>query len=74
MEVHAIKTGMLYDSDTVKTVCETLGSSPSVPLIVDPVCVSTSGHTLLEPDAIGTIIDSLLPLATIITPNWFEME
>lgn len=44
------------------------------PLIVDPVCVSTSGHTLLQHDAVQTLINDLFPLATLITPNKSEAE
>lgn len=39
------------------------------PVVVDPVMVSTSGHTLLSEDAIATLTEKLLPLATVITPN-----
>ncbi|KAI0296853.1 hypothetical protein BC826DRAFT_1003347 [Russula brevipes] len=41
-------------------------------LVMDPVCVSTSGHALLEPDAIGTFVSELLPLAAVLTPNTSE--
>lgn len=44
------------------------------PLVIDPVCVSTSGHTLLDPSAVNTMITSLFPLATLITPNKSEAE
>lgn len=39
------------------------------PVIVDPVMISTSGHILLSEDAIDTLRDELLPLATVLTPN-----
>ena len=38
-------------------------------LVVDPVMVATSGHRLLEPDAVEAIKRELIPLATLITPN-----
>lgn len=50
------------------------GSTQVAPLVVDPVCVSTSGHTLLEPSSIDTMISSLFPLSTLITPNKSEAE
>lgn len=54
---------------------ESNGSSIRLPpLIIDPVCVSTSGHTLLDPSAVTTMITSLFPLATLITPNKSEAE
>ncbi|KAI0781506.1 Phosphomethylpyrimidine kinase-domain-containing protein [Trametes elegans] len=79
IEVRAIKTGMLFDADNTRTVARTLkdhyADAKSVPpLVVDPVCVSTSGHTLLAPDAVQVLIDELCPLATLITPNKPEAE
>ncbi|KAI0766093.1 Ribokinase-like protein [Trametes elegans] len=79
IEVHAIKTGMLFDANNTRTVARTLKShyanARSVPpLVVDPVCVSKSGHTLLAPDAVQVLIDELCPLATLITPNKREAE
>lgn len=78
LDVRAIKTGMLYDAETAKTVVNTLKSrfSPSgiPPLVCDPVCVSTSGHTLLCEDALEILISGLFPLSTLITPNKSEAE
>jgi hydroxymethylpyrimidine/phosphomethylpyrimidine kinase len=44
------------------------------PLVCDPVCVSTSGHTLLAPEALEVIVRDLFPLTTLITPNKSEAE
>lgn len=79
IEVHAVKTGMLFDANNTRTVARTLKShyanARSVPpLVVDPVCVSKSGHTLLALDAVQVLIDELCPLATLITPNKREAE
>jgi hydroxymethylpyrimidine/phosphomethylpyrimidine kinase len=41
-------------------------------LVIDPVCVSTSGHTLLEHGALSALVTELLPLATVLTPNASE--
>lgn len=72
----AIKTGMLFNAAVTQTVIDTLeefyGGFPH--LVVDPVCVSTSGHTLLDPSALSIIRQRLLPLATVITPNKPEAE
>ena len=47
-----------------------------IPLVVDPVLISKHGHLLVdedaEPGAIVALRDQLMPLATVITPNWFE--
>ena len=73
IDVAAIKTGMLANADVVRAMSRMLRALPSLPpLVIDPVCVSTSGHTLLERDAVCTLITELLPLATVLTPNTSE--
>jgi hydroxymethylpyrimidine/phosphomethylpyrimidine kinase / thiaminase len=81
INVAAIKTGMLANADIIHTVAHTLKallpSQKSPPLLVlDPVCVSTSGHALLnsQNDALDVLIEELLPLATVLTPNTTEAE
>ncbi len=65
-----IKTGMLANAAIVRTVAETLKEyAPGIPLVVDPVMVSTSGSVLLKPDAERTLISRLIPMATLVTPN-----
>jgi hydroxymethylpyrimidine/phosphomethylpyrimidine kinase len=68
----AAKTGMLYSHECICAVHEHLPMD--IPLVVDPVMVSTSRHVLLDPDSIGTLIDLLLPRALIVTPNIPEAE
>ncbi len=66
----AIKIGMLHSSELIRTVISTLGEYPEVTrIVVDPVMVATSGDPLLMPEAVATLRDELLPLATVITPN-----
>lgn len=69
---------MLYNAETVKAVAELLktrfSSSSPLPLVCDPVCVSTSGHSLLHEDAVEVLISQLFPLSTLITPNKSEAE
>ncbi|THH13095.1 hypothetical protein EW146_g7093 [Bondarzewia mesenterica] len=76
--IKAIKTGMLFDKGITSSVANALRSTYATssvpPLVCDPVCVSTSGHTLLQPDAVDTMIHELFPLATVITPNKSEAE
>ena len=72
-----MKTGMLYDEATIRAVASTLRKyckEKAVPLVCDPVCVSTSGHALLVDGALGSLIDEMLPLVTLITPNKSEAE
>jgi hydroxymethylpyrimidine/phosphomethylpyrimidine kinase len=68
----AIKTGMLANTEIIKAVEETVPKD--VPLVIDPVMISTSGYRLLNDDAICDICERLIPLAHLITPNIPEAE
>lgn len=71
----AIKTGMLANAAIVKVVAETLREyAKGIPLVVDPVMVSTSGAALLKPNAEKALIKELFPLATLVTPNLPETK
>jgi hydroxymethylpyrimidine/phosphomethylpyrimidine kinase len=67
--VDAVKIGMLGTADTVRAVREALGLLEGVPVVIDPVMVSESGAVLLDDAARAAIVDELLPLASVITPN-----
>jgi hydroxymethylpyrimidine/phosphomethylpyrimidine kinase len=74
--VAAVKTGMLLSSSIIHSVASSLEQSlalRSVPVVIDPVMIATSGTPLLNPDAIQTYRDRLFPLATLITPNADEL-
>ena len=68
----AVKTGMLYSAAIVRVVAEFFRRRQGVPLVVDPVMVSTSGAELLEAAGVKALCEKLLPLATLITPNLDE--
>lgn len=69
----AIKTGMLASARLVETVAGVL-VDVDVPIVVDPVGVSKHGDSLLQPDAVRAVRDRLVPLATVVTPNLWEVE
>ncbi|MEO7934165.1 MAG: bifunctional hydroxymethylpyrimidine kinase/phosphomethylpyrimidine kinase [Chthoniobacterales bacterium] len=69
--VTALKTGMLFSTEIIEAVVAALQSS-SIPLVVDPVMVATSGDTLLQASAVEAYRTKLLPRATLITPNLDE--
>jgi hydroxymethylpyrimidine/phosphomethylpyrimidine kinase len=69
--VDAAKTGMLFSARIIETVAGFLAERP-VPLVVDPVMVAASGAQLLQDDAVAVLVDRLLPLATVVTPNLHE--
>ena len=65
-----IKTGMLHNAAVIETVVDTLDTAAAtIPLVVDPVMYAKSGDSLLDPAARATLIQRLLPRATLITPN-----
>ncbi len=72
--VDAAKTGMLSSADIVSAVSGCIRRKSVDKLIVDPVMVAKSGDRLLSPDAEKTLIDELLPLALVVTPNIPEAE
>lgn len=72
IDVGAIKTGMLATAEIISAVADSLHRCPQIPFVLDPVMVATSGDRLLAEDAIQTLIEKLLPLATLITPNLHE--
>jgi hydroxymethylpyrimidine/phosphomethylpyrimidine kinase len=67
-----VKTGMLGKADIVSAVAAAIREYSLANYVLDPVMVATSGDILLETDAIGMIRDSLLPLASLVTPNVHE--
>ncbi len=73
-EIAAIKTGMLPSAEVIAAVAEELAARPALPLVVDPVIRSTSGYDLIDDEALGVLIEKLLPLATVVTPNAVEAE
>ncbi|MGA2378137.1 MAG: bifunctional hydroxymethylpyrimidine kinase/phosphomethylpyrimidine kinase [Spirochaetia bacterium] len=70
----AVKTGMLTNTRIIEAVAAKIIEHGLRPLVVDPVMVAKSGDALLEPEARDALISSLLPLATVVTPNLPEAE
>ena len=74
--IDAIKIGMLGDEATIDAVVEALDVAEryrgGVPVVVDPVMVSESGATLLDPNAKAALIERILPRASVATPNLLE--
>lgn len=67
--IGAVKTGMLANAELIEAAADRLSRQPSVPKVVDPVMVATSGARLLEDSAVETLKRRLAPLATLLTPN-----
>jgi hydroxymethylpyrimidine/phosphomethylpyrimidine kinase len=72
--IAAIKTGMLSNATITRTVARQLRAHPPRWLVVDPVMIATSGARLLDSGAVRSLLDELIPLADILTPNLPEAE
>lgn len=70
----AAKTGMLGNAAIVRVVAAKLREYGVGNLVVDPVMVAKSGDRLLREEAVAALIDDLLPLARVVTPNLPEAE
>jgi hydroxymethylpyrimidine/phosphomethylpyrimidine kinase len=71
--IRAVKTGMLGGEAAVSAAATGLERwAKGIPIIVDPVMLSTSGSRLLEKDAETALAEKLVPLAALITPNLEE--
>ncbi len=73
-DIQAIKIGMLGTAENIATVADWLASGPAVPVVLDPVLRSSSGQSLLAPDAMDLFTKALLPRATLVTPNLAEAK
>lgn len=65
----AVKIGMVSNKEIVEGIVENLKKYKAKKIVVDPVMVSTSGSVLLQEDAISILVNELIPIATVITPN-----
>lgn len=70
----AIKIGMLHSAEVVRTVADMIEKYGIRNVVLDPVMVSTSGHRLIEEEAVEVIKSRLMPLSRVITPNIPEAE
>jgi hydroxymethylpyrimidine/phosphomethylpyrimidine kinase len=66
----AIKIGMLFNAPIIETVADFLKKNAlHIPIILDPVMVAKSGDHLLQPEALFSLKETLIPLCHMITPN-----
>jgi len=72
--VQALKTGMLLNQAIMAMVAKTIPALSLPNVVVDPVMVSRTGAQLIDDDAIATLRQQLVPLATILTPNRYEAQ
>jgi len=65
----AVKTGLIASAGSIREVAAWYAREGSGPLVVDPVMISGDGHPLLGAAARRALVERLLPLATLVTPN-----
>lgn len=70
----AVKIGMVSSSALIDVIADRLKTYDAKNIVVDPVMVATSGSALMETEAVSTLKNKLIPLATVITPNIPESE
>jgi hydroxymethylpyrimidine/phosphomethylpyrimidine kinase len=74
LPVAAVKSGMLAEAAVVREVAAVLRHYRPPHYVCDPVLTATTGRELLEPAAVDTLLESLLPQASLVTPNVPEAE
>lgn len=72
--VDAAKTGMLSNAEIIQNVAKAVKDFGIEKLVVDPVMFSKSGYPLLKEESISALIEELMPLCLVITPNKYEAE
>ena len=70
----AVKIGMVSSSRLIEVIAERLAHYGAANIVVDPVMVATSGARLIGEEAVETLKERLLPMATVLTPNIPEAE
>ncbi len=70
----AVKIGMVASGDLIRVIANRLKYYDARNVVVDPVMVATSGSALMKNDAVQTLIEELLPLAVLVTPNIPEAQ
>lgn len=73
-DIKAAKTGMLSDSTTIDVVADSLIKYDFGAIVIDPVIITKHGAMLLAEEAYETFRKRLIPLATVITPNFYEAQ
>ena len=70
----AVKIGMVASGALIRVIADRLRYYDAKNVVIDPVMAATSGSALMKNDAVQTLIDELLPLAALVTPNIPEAQ
>lgn len=74
IEPDAVKIGMVAEIAIIECIARKINQYKPRHIVIDPVMISTSGHQLMAEDVQNTLIEKLLPHASIVTPNIAEAE
>ncbi|SFI68703.1 bifunctional hydroxymethylpyrimidine kinase/phosphomethylpyrimidine kinase [Celeribacter neptunius] len=69
VRIDAVKIGMIANAEIARAVADRLHHHGARNIVLDPVMVAKSGHALLDPEAVTVVRETLVPLASVITPN-----
>ena len=72
--VDAVKIGMLSNPQCMKTVAEQMKHYKPLHIVVDPVMYAKNGCPLMDPSSIDTLVNTIIPIADIITPPFTEVS
>ena len=70
----AVKIGMVASSELICVIADRLRHYKAKNIVVDPVMVATAGSSLMKNDAVQTLVEELLPISTLVTPNMPEAQ
>ena len=70
----AVKIGMVASSELIRVIADRLRYYDAKNVVIDPVMVATSGSALMKNDAVQTLVEELLPVSTLVTPNIPEAQ
>ena len=70
----AVKIGMVASSELIRVIADRLRYYDAKNVVVDPVMVATSGSALMKNEAVQTLMEELLPISTLVTPNIPEAQ
>ena len=70
----AVKIGMVASAQLIRVIADRLRHYGAKNVVLDPVMVATSGSALMQSDALQTLTEELLPLASLVTPNIPEAQ
>lgn len=71
-EIAAIKIGLLGSAEIAEAIAQLLQDHPRIPVVLDPVLAAGGGTDMANEQLVRAIVEQLLPLTTLITPNSLE--